>query len=324
MSVPHPQHEEPALPFDELDQRLLMELRSDPRAPYAALGQRLGVTGMTVANRLHRLIDSGLIRLRELPNIEKCGLGTVILGLVKTDVPGLDGAQSSLAASPYVLSLHRVTGEFDLAFEAAFPSDVAMGRLVREVQAVPGVLRLVVHHRIERVRDDDGWTAVFHEDRRSEDSAYEVAPGTVIPRGRQHATAVAASWVDALAAANLERLRQLSADDIVFRIPAPHRSAGTFRGIREVERQAQRTRRAYNKIWYRLVSVNEGRPPFDVVIDALSPVEDHRGHVATRFSRMAFQVRDGRVTQVVNLGQMDLPDLADLDRDSRPSATSGA
>src|SRR5438876_808514 len=36
--------------FDALDRKLITALQSDPRLPYATLGSRLGVTGMTAAN----------------------------------------------------------------------------------------------------------------------------------------------------------------------------------------------------------------------------------------------------------------------------------
>lgn len=301
----------PALRFDELDRRLLAELGADPRASYAALGQRLGVTGMTAANRLQRLRSSGLVRLRAVPNLRECGLETSILGLVKTNLPALESVQAALTAWPYVLSVYRVTGEFDLAFEAAFPNEPAMGDLVREVQSVAGVQQLVVHHRIETVRDDDGWRAVLSEGESRQESPFELAPGTVVPRHLQQAVAVAGNWVDALAAADIPRLQRISAPGISFTIMPPHPSAGIFEGMEALERQAHRTRRAYNKLWYRLIGVNEGKPPFAVVLDALSPVEDSRGQVGTRFSRMAFAFQDGRVSRVVSLGQMDLPEVPD-------------
>jgi DNA-binding Lrp family transcriptional regulator len=295
--------------FDELDRRLIEQLQADPREAYAALGARLGVTGMTVANRLQRIRNAGLLTIRAEPNLSEFGLATEVLGLIQADVGGLDAVESTLRVSPYVLRVHRVTGEFDLTFDAAFPSEVEMGVLVRDVQSLDGVRRLVVYHRMQTAKSADGWQAVWAETAPPAEQWYELAPGTVVPRQLEDQVGLAAHWVSALAAADVEAIRQLSAPDIVFTILPPHPSAGTFEGLDGVERQAGRTRRAYNRLWYRIIAVTEGRAPYRLVIDALSPVEDRKGQVGTAFSRMAFAFANGKVSRVLSLGQMDLPDV---------------
>lgn len=300
--------------FDDLDRRLIEELQIDPREAYAALGARLGVTGMTVANRLQRLRDSGLLSIRAEPNLAQFGLSTNVLGLVQADVGGLDAVETTLRQSPYVLRLHRITGEFDLSFDAVFRSELQLGALVREVQSIEGVRRLVVYHRLESAKTSDGWQAIWTASAPATEQWYELAPGTSLPRQLEDQVGLAAHWVHALAAADLPTLRSLSSTDVVFTIMPPHLSAGTFDGMEAVERQAERTRRAYSRLWYHVIAVTEGQPPYRVVIDALSPVEDRKGHVGTAFSRMAFAFSSGRVSRVVSLGHMELPEV--------PSGTS--
>jgi DNA-binding Lrp family transcriptional regulator len=295
--------------FDDLDRRLIEELQADPREAYAALGAKLGVTGMTVANRLQRLRNGGLLSLRAEPNLAEFGLSTSVLGLIQADISGLDPVEASLKQSPYVLKIHRITGEFDVSFDAAFPSELQMGTLVRDVQAIEGVRRLVVYHRMESAKSSDGWEAIWADTAPAVEQWYELAPGTLIPRQLEDPVGLAAHWIHALAAADLPLLRELSTPEIVFTIMPPHPSAGTFDGIESVERQAERTRRAYNRLWYRIISVTEGRSPYRVVIDAVSPVEDRKGQVGTRFSRMAYAFAGPKVSRVLSLGQMDLPDV---------------
>src|SRR5512140_1919348 len=62
--------------LDALDRKLIAELQGDARLAYAALGAKLGVTGMTAANRLQRLRQSDLLRFRVTPNFEAYGLTT--------------------------------------------------------------------------------------------------------------------------------------------------------------------------------------------------------------------------------------------------------
>ncbi len=295
--------------MDDLDRRLIAELRTDPRISYADLGKRLGVSGMTAATRLNRLRAAGLLHIRAAPDFARLGVTTEVLGLVQVEIAALPATVEILRASPYVLRVDRVTGEFDLAFRAVFPSEIALGGLVRELQALEGVRRLVVHHVLENARREDGWSAVFVEAAPPEDVGYEVAPGARVPKHLEGRLALAATWVDALAKADLPRLRELSDDRIVFTIMPPHPSEGTFDGIEAVQRQAERTRRAYRRLWYRIIDVNEASEPYALVIDALSPVETSRGRVGTAFSRMAFGFADGRVARVTSLGQMDLHNL---------------
>ena len=311
--------------FDELDRRLISELQADPRIAYAALGARLGVTGMTAANRLQRLRQSGLVDIQALPNLPLAGLDTDIFGFVQADTAALQHLTNVLAASPYVLRVDRVTGEFDVAFEAAFPSDASMGDLVREVQSLPGVRRLVVHHMMENAKDDDGWTAVWAESGAAPEATYELAPGTTIPRHLEPSVSLAAAWVTALAAADVALLRELSTADVVFDILPPHASAGHFAGISELEQQAGRTKRAYIRLWYRIAGVTEQQSgAFSLVIDALSPVEDRRGRVSTAFSRMAFAFAEGKVNQVMSVGEMALPEVPADSRYAPPAGGSAA
>jgi Lrp/AsnC family transcriptional regulator, regulator for asnA, asnC and gidA len=306
--VTQPQ-DRPDQKFDDLDRRLIAELQTDPRIAYASLGARLGVTGMTAANRLQRLRQSGLLQVQALPNLAELGLATEILGLAQVDMAALANVTTRLVECTYVLRIDRVTGEFDVAFQAVFPSEAAMGELVREIQSVDGVRRLVIHHVMDVAKADDGWNAVFAESGVAQEAAYELAPGATIPSRLEPSVHLAACWVNALAANNIDMLHELSTPDIVFEILPPHPSAGRFDGMREVEAQAGRTKRAYNRLWYRIVSVTEHAGPLTLMIDALSPVEDRRGRVKTAFSRMAFAFAGGKVKQVMSVGQMQLPDL---------------
>jgi DNA-binding Lrp family transcriptional regulator/ketosteroid isomerase-like protein len=265
---------------------------------------------MTVANRLQRLQNAGVLRFRAVPNLAEFGLTTNIHGMVQADMQALERASSELIASPFVLRVWRVTGEYDLAFDGMFPSEEAIGSLVREIQTLDGVRRLVIHHSIETVYETTGWDALLTDPLPARESQVEFAPGAIIPPGMEQKVQIAATWVTALTAEDLDRLRQLSTPDIVFTIQPPHPAAGTFAGIVEVEKQAQRTHQAYKQLWYRIVSVQRTTGEWELVLDALSPVETQRGRVRTAFSRMAFAFRDGRVVRVASLGEMEVPEAS--------------
>lgn len=296
--------------MDDLDRRIIEELQVDPRVSYAALGKQLGVSGMTAATRLNRLRETELLRCKALPNLAQLGLTTEVIGFVQTDLSALPEILEILRASPYVLRVDRVTGEFELGFQAALPSETVLGGLMRELQGVRGLRRLVIHHVLETVKQSDGWDAVFAGDAPAAEATYELAPGVTLPWALEAKVTLAAAWVDALVRADRERLRQLSAPEIVYTLSPPHPAAGSWEGLAAVEEQAERTRQAYRRLWYRIVHVAEAQPPYEIVIDALSPVETRRGNVGTAFSRLAFAFANNRVERVTNLGQMTLPDVS--------------
>src|SRR5207253_908931 len=95
---------------------------------------------------------------------------------IQADISAHPVCIAALRASPFVLRVDRVTGEHDLAFRGAFPSETVLGALMRELQAIPGVRRLVMHHRLESVKEGDGWAAVLAEPRSTAAVPMEIAP----------------------------------------------------------------------------------------------------------------------------------------------------
>ena len=295
--------------IDQLDRHLICALRSDPRLAYASLGARLGVTGQTVANRLQRLRQTDLLRLRVVPNRPACAITTEVIGFVQAEVGALAPSLDALRDSPYVLRVAHVTGEYDLSFTAAFPSETAMGNLVREIQAIAGVRRLVVHHCLETVKDSDGWAAVWAEPTAPESGAYEVASGTRIPEHLRPKVALAAEWLNAFTKGDGDALRRLSSTDINFTVMPPQIGFGSYEGLGTVLEQSRIVSRTYRHFWLRVVSVSEPETPYAVLIDALNTVERQRGQVRTAFARIAFSFLDDQVHHVLSVGQMDLPDV---------------
>lgn len=301
---------------DELDRRLIAAIAEDPRRSYVALGKSLEVSGTTVATRLERLRRAGVVLFRAEPNLSLFGLGTRIWGTIQSEIGALPGLRRRLAESPYVLLVDQVTGEFDLTFYAAFPSNDVLGDLVRELQSVEGVRRFVVHHVVETVKREDGWEAVFQDGKRRPQGEYEIVSGTRVEPQLQDNVALAARWIHALVHGDMELLEELSDPAIVYRIVRPRAVAGTYEGIEELKKAAKASRRAYREFWYRIVGVQAAAEPFDLVIDAMSPVEDANGRILTAVSRLAYGIRDGKVSQAASLGQMELEDLAVLDPSS--------
>lgn len=299
--------------LDDLDQTLIAELRIEPRLAYATLGTRMGVTGMTAATRLQRLRQANLIRFQVRPNLEAFGLSTQILGMMQVDTDALASCTDALSTSPNVLRVDHIAGEYDVAFLAAFSSEAAIGSFVREMRTIPGVRRLVLHHELERIKDEDGWAAVFDDGRGDEvEQLDEVAPGVEVPDELRSYLSVAANWSRAVAEADAEVLRRFSDPDIVFTVVPPVRGAGRYAGLDEVVRAANRNE--LRGFWQRVLSVSTGPEPFTMVVDLIGTAEQKDGRVRSRFTRLAFEFSaPDRIKRAVNLGQLDLADIEEAD-----------
>ena len=104
------QTEKPVL--DELNVRLLTELKADPRLRTTELARRLGVSAPTVRERVARLEESGVIRGYRL-ELDPAALGLPVAAWVRLRPgPGQIPRIIELAGrTPEVVECHRISGE---------------------------------------------------------------------------------------------------------------------------------------------------------------------------------------------------------------------
>lgn len=125
----------------ELESRLIAELRSDGRAPIAALAQRLGVSRTTISRSIDRLVARGVIvgftvRTQEATTDDQVRAVSFI------EVQGYttDQVISSLRGLPEIMGLHTTNGGWDLVAEITCPNLRAFNDLLRRVRAIRGVV----------------------------------------------------------------------------------------------------------------------------------------------------------------------------------------
>ncbi|RNJ41799.1 AsnC family transcriptional regulator [Mesorhizobium erdmanii] len=122
------------------DRQLLMLLAEDARTPIAVLARRLDLSRTTVQTRLDRLEQEGVI----------AGYGvrlsdTYEHGLVRAHVmivlksKALGAVVRALRALPEVMSVHSVSGGFDLIADVAAPSISELDKTIDVIGDVEGV-----------------------------------------------------------------------------------------------------------------------------------------------------------------------------------------
>lgn len=126
--------------FDDLDRRLIAQLRGDGRAPLSKLAEVLRVSRGTVQNRLDRLLETGAvagftIRVREDYETD------IVRAVMLIEVVGKSTTQviKKLRGLPEMQALHTTNGKWDLVAEIRAASLAEFDRVLREVRMIDGI-----------------------------------------------------------------------------------------------------------------------------------------------------------------------------------------
>lgn len=122
------------------DRQLLMALAENARTPTAVLARRLGLSRTTVQTRLDRLEQEGVIAgygVRLSDSYEHGLVRAHVMIVLKTKALGK--VVQALRALPEVMSVHSVSGGFDLIAEVAASSISELDRTIDVIGDVDGV-----------------------------------------------------------------------------------------------------------------------------------------------------------------------------------------
>ena len=120
-------------PFDDLNQRIIRLLRDDGRAAYDVIGQKLGVSGGTVRNRVARMREAGMLRIVAVVDPVAVDYESDAMLGIKT-APGTSPAEVArrLDRHPTVVYIMWVSGRFDLLVEVVCDEETELARFLDE------------------------------------------------------------------------------------------------------------------------------------------------------------------------------------------------
>src|SRR5947209_19882186 len=84
--------------IDDLDERIIEELRHDGRRSHAELARRLGVAESTVRNRVSRLLSDGYMQVVALTNLGRLGYRVEVLIHIQVQAGALTQVAECLSA----------------------------------------------------------------------------------------------------------------------------------------------------------------------------------------------------------------------------------
>lgn len=100
--------------IDELDEKLLEELKKNSRISLVELSKKLGLSDVAIKKRINRLISEGIIASFSIKiNYSKLGKGVTALLLLKTHPNERSQVLKELKSIPGIVELYSSLGEYD-------------------------------------------------------------------------------------------------------------------------------------------------------------------------------------------------------------------
>lgn len=100
--------------IDNIDNKIIMKLQEDGRVGNKDLAKFLGINPSTVSKRLKRLLNSEIIKIRALPNLNKLGYVAQALLVIDADFSKIGEVTGALYKNFYVNMIVTVFGRYNI------------------------------------------------------------------------------------------------------------------------------------------------------------------------------------------------------------------
>ena len=137
-------------PFDDLNQQIIRLLQNDGRAAYDVIGQKLGVSGGTIRNRVARMREAGMLRIVAVVDPVAVDYEADAMLGIRT-APGIAPAAVAhrLDPHPAVVYIMWVSGRFDLLVEVVCDEETELAIFLNEhIHGQSDIARVEVMTRI--------------------------------------------------------------------------------------------------------------------------------------------------------------------------------
>jgi len=135
-----------AVRLDEVDKAILRELISNARLSFREIARRIGVSTATVANKVRKMEEEGVIRgYTTIVDAEKLGYDIVAVIEVVISKGKVANVEEEIAKAPNVQAVYDVTGESDAIIVARFKSRAELSNFVKKLLSMEYVERTITH-----------------------------------------------------------------------------------------------------------------------------------------------------------------------------------
>lgn len=127
--------------MDDVDQKIIAELRRDGRASISDLAERISVTRATIRARMERLVDKGEIAgFTVLTRAEVTAAPVRAIMLIGIEGKGAERTMARLAGLPAVQAVHSTNGKWDLIVDLGAQSLAELDEVIFRIRNIDGVM----------------------------------------------------------------------------------------------------------------------------------------------------------------------------------------
>lgn len=137
--------------LDRIDSEILAILRDDARIPYQALGERVHLSANAAAERVRRLIRTGVIR-RFTIDVDQSRLGRDLEAVIDVRVRDVDQFRRGALTCPEVTWLAHVTGRTDYQLHVSCAGTAGLNALLTRFTREFGAEETLTTVVLERAR----------------------------------------------------------------------------------------------------------------------------------------------------------------------------
>jgi Lrp/AsnC family transcriptional regulator, leucine-responsive regulatory protein len=137
--------------LDRIDSEILAILRDDARIPYQALGERVHLSANAAADRVRRLIRTGVIR-RFTIDIDQSQLGRDLEAVIDVRASDVDQFRRGALTCPEVTWLAHVTGRTDYQLHVSCAGTAGLNALLTRFTREFGAEETLTTVVLERAR----------------------------------------------------------------------------------------------------------------------------------------------------------------------------
>lgn len=127
--------------MDDLDQRLIAELRRDGRASLSELADRLALSRATIRARMERLVARG--EIAGFTVVTRADVTAApVRGLMMIGIEGRGGEKimARLAGLPAVMAVHSTNGKWDMIVELSTQTLLELDDVIHRIRNIEGVM----------------------------------------------------------------------------------------------------------------------------------------------------------------------------------------
>jgi Lrp/AsnC family leucine-responsive transcriptional regulator len=140
--------------LDEIDRQILKYLSADGRISYAELGRLVNLTRAAVRERIHQLMDHGIIdRFTIVVNPLKAGKMLSMYFNINVEWSKMNLVAEQLSTTEEITNIYQMSGHPHLHVHALFDDQEHANRYIQQLQAIDGITNVESEFLIARYKE---------------------------------------------------------------------------------------------------------------------------------------------------------------------------